>query len=293
MTRLDLDSELQSDRSFCRTRSFSTAKTFRYAFKLLPEPEQTDMCVIYAWCRRVDDIADDEGLSEAERATGLAAEDALLQNIGDRSRANDPVHRALAELVARRKIPIQDLSDLVAGMRQDLTTHRYASFAELHEYCYLAASTVGLLCLSVFGFEGGEARALAADMGIALQLTNVLRDVREDLERGRIYLPQDELQNYGITEDELAAPCASPKVLEYFRFFAARAERYFERSVALLPLIPPRTRLCPRAIHGLYYRILREIAACGYDVLQHRVKLASSTKFSLAGRLWLATRLGY
>lgn len=296
---LSTDSQTVPERAaaleHCRRVTFDRARNFAYAFLFLSKSQQDALCAAYAWCRLVDDIADDEDQPEVERMVALEREEQSLLEIA-RGGKIEPgphaaVHKGLQVLLEESNVRVEDLQDLIFGMKQDLHKKRYETFAELYEYCYHAASTVGLICLEIFGYEGSEARSLAADMGVALQLTNILRDIKEDLERDRIYLPRVEWAAHGITEEDLRRDTMSPQVKLYLESFGKRALRYYKRSEALLPQVQASSRLCPSSLHRIYKGLLLEIARRDYDVFTGRVSLKKRTKLRLAAGLWIQSWL--
>ena len=169
----------------------------------------------------------------------------------------------------------------------DLERRRYETFEELRAYCYGVASVVGLICVQVFGYKDPRARECAVDLGLAMQLTNILRDIQEDAARGRIYLPQEEMERFGYTNDELLHGVVNARFQELMRFQVARARHYFESGKRLLPLLPLTSRACPSILGGIYSRSLNRIEARDYDVFASRVSLSTQEKLLLVTRLWL------
>ncbi|MCA8925039.1 MAG: phytoene/squalene synthase family protein [Planctomycetes bacterium] len=273
------------------------AKNFLYAFKLLPADRRRALEAIYAYCRLADDFADDEGIDPAERTRLLAD---LRRKLARACGAPDPggdaplapdgavdlLMLALGDAVRRYGVAYADLDEVAQGCEQDLVKRRYETFAELHAYCYQVASAVGLACLDVFGYTGDResARALAEDLGIAMQLTNIVRDVREDFERDRVYLPQEDLRRFGVSEPELAEGAMTPGMKALIEFQVARAEDYFSRGAQLAPRVLRASRVCPLALAGIYRALLREIERRDYDVFSERVSLGSGRKLALM--LW-------
>ncbi len=179
----------------------------------------------------------------------------------------------------------EHLYGLIEGVERDLTVRRYATFEELREYCYLVASTVGLISIEVFGYRGGEtARGHASDLGIALQLTNILRDIQEDAARGRIYLPQDELARFDYSEEELLSGRVTPAFGRLLAYQAGRTRQYYAQGRGLLPYLPRRARACVGVMAGIYSRILDDIEREPEAVFRRRVGLSTGQKLALAGR---------
>ena len=172
-------------------------------------------------------------------------------------------------------------------MEMDITKSRYSTFEELSEYCYRVASAVGLICIEIFGYTDPCARQHAIDLGLAMQLTNILRDVDEDLERGRLYIPGEDLERFGCSEEDILLHRTGESFREMMRFQVERARDYFQRGKRLLPLLSPRSRVCPAMLHGLYSRLLDRIEAVDYNVFGGRISLGTHEKLGLLAKLWL------
>lgn len=271
----------------CRKIARREAKNFYYAFVALPAHKRDAICAVYAFMRHADDLSDDESVPVERRRANLKA---WLDgwHRGARGEATaDPVFIALADAQKRFEIPLKLLDELVEGTAMDLDRAEsraeydtYATFEELYRYCYLVASVVGLVCIRIFGYSAGRAEMLAEETGIAFQLTNILRDVREDAERRRIYLPLDELQRYGVSLEELTAlpTTATQNQRELLRSIAARAEAYYASGYALLPLIDADSRPALWVLITIYHRLLKKIEASGYEVFARRVAVPTPAK---------------
>lgn len=263
------------------------AKNFYYSFLLLPRELRGPMHALYAFFRQTDDIADG-GEAVEERKAALASWRTELDaglKVGDGAW---PGMLALADTVRRRSIPASYLREVIDGAEMDLTPRRYAEFPALRDYCYKVASVVGLSCLHLWGFrsDSGRAEELGVACGIALQLTNILRDVREDAGLGRVYLPQDELERFGVSEGMFSGGEMTPALRELFRFQAARAAEYYEQAAPLVALIDPAGRPVFRAMVGIYRGLLDEIVRRDYDVLAGRVSLPPWRKAAIAWGAW-------
>jgi phytoene synthase len=200
-------------------------------------------------------------------------------------RGSTPVFAALGETVRQYRIPREYLVDLIDGVETDLTRTRYETFDELKDYCYHVASVVGLISIEIFGYSGGEtARRHAADLGIALQLTNILRDIREDAERDRIYIPLDELEWFGYSEEELLTGRATPDFRRLIAFQVDRARQYYALGRKLLVHLPRRARACVGVMAGIYSTILDDIERDPAVVFRQRVSVGTGQKLALAGR---------
>ena len=232
----------------CREITKARAGNFYYGIRLLPRDRRAALCCVYAFARRVDDVADG-GLPEDEK---LAALEGLRAALGDLSASSDPVLQALGDAAARYPIPLDSFRDLIDGAEQDVKGALYASFDDLHHYCRLVAGSIGRLSLGIYGARDPErAGDLGDDLGVALQLTNILRDVREDWQNGRVYLPQEDLDWFGVT-----APDFSPELI---RFEAERAQRWFDRGLQVVPRLDRPAAASVTAMAGIYRRLLGRI----------------------------------
>ena len=173
----------------------------------------------------------------------------------------------------------------------DLAPRRYETFHALREYCYLVASVVGLISIEIFGYTDPRAREAAVDLGLAMQLTNIMRDIREDADAGRVYLPQEDLRRFGYTEDDLMRGLVNNAFVGLMRFQAQRAREYFRSGGTLLAYLSPRSRACPAVLHGLYSRLLDRIEQRGFDVYGERVRLSSGEKLRIMAELWTTSLL--
>ncbi|HEX2172877.1 MAG TPA: presqualene diphosphate synthase HpnD [Dehalococcoidia bacterium] len=266
------------------------AGNFYYGFVALPVEKRRAIYAAYAFSRRVDDEADEAG-DPAERAARLAESRRRLAE-AYAGQADDPVLVALGDAVRRYQIPQVYFEDLITGVEMDLTISRYRTFDDLWLYCYRVASVVGLICLEIFGYRDPRARVHAVDLGIALQLTNILRDVAEDAGRDRIYLPLDELAEFGVTEADILTGRQTGLVRSLMRAQAERAQVYHDRGRQLLPLLDVRSRACTGTMQALYEAILRRIEDQAYDVFAGRVSLSTPRKLALMGQVWLRSLWG-
>jgi phytoene synthase len=243
------------------------------------------VAALYAFARRVDDIADDAGLSAEERRSRLEGCRASLEAL-PRSPNGDAVLVALADAMRRYPIPKSALLDLVTGGLMDIERSRYASWEELREYCRCVAGAVGLACTAVYGPRDAVAAAPRAEtMGLALQQINIMRDVAEDWGLGRVYLPQDELARFGVDEDDIAEGRTGEAWRALMAHQATRASALLEEGLALLPLLDRRSALCVRAFAGIYRGLLEQIRARGYDVFSERPRLSPLGKLRAVAAL--------
>ncbi|MBI3723537.1 phytoene/squalene synthase family protein [bacterium] len=279
----------------CREIVLARAKNFSYAFIFLPLEKRRALDAVYAFCRIADDHADDDALPLAERRARLETLLARVRRVVPREgeplaeapaphELEDLVALALARAAASFPIRREDLEAVVSGCLQDLTVTRYATWAELRAYCEKVASAVGLACLEVFEHEDGDgAREPAVELGLAMQLTNIVRDVTEDLARDRVYLPREDLARFGVDEAALRKGELTAPVRDLLAFEVARARELFASAERLYPLIPERrARACPRTLAALYTALLDEIERRGFDVFRERAALSAPRKLALA-----------
>jgi phytoene synthase len=255
------------------------ARNFAYGIMVLPREKRRAIAAIYAFARRVDDVADGDLDPERKRALLQALDASLEAQPGD-----DAMLVALADARTRFPIPAPALHALVAGGLQDLEQSRYASFDELRGYCTKVAGAVGVCCVSVYGSDDTDR---AETLGIALQLINIIRDVREDWELGRVYLPQEELSSFGVSEADIAAGNASPAWHALMAFQAERARAYLQDGLGLLRSLDSRSALCVSTFAGLYRATLERIEARGFDIFDGPPRLSTLTKLRIVGQgLW-------
>ena len=274
----------------CQKLTRREAKNFYYAFVTLPLEKRKAIYAAYTFCRHCDDSVD-EAASPEEKLSALAGLQASLED-AYQGRAPSPMFLALADTADRYSIPQDYFREIILGVESDLVKSRYQDFEELRQYCYRVASVVGLVCLQIFQYRDEAARKYAVDLGLAMQLTNIMRDIREDWDMGRIYLPQDEMARYGYTEQELGAGVHNEAFVELLRFQSQRAREYFRSGFRLLPYLSRRSRACPAVLGAIYSRVLDRIEGSGYDVLgEKRIALTTGEKARITARAWLASTL--
>lgn len=260
----------------CNRIARAAHSSFYLAFYGLPKPKRNALCALYAFMRLVDNVSDEPGDHESKRA-GLARWRAMLDDaIAGRTEAN-AVLPALADTIARFEIPARYFHDLILGAEMDLTVATYATFDRLSEYCYRVAGTVGLTCLYVFGFSDQRAPDLAERLGLAFQLTNIIRDVPGDLEMGRVYLPQEDLARFGVQQADLRGPL-TPALRELLAFEAERAWRFYEEGAPLVQQVDQDSRGTLWALVRTYSSLLARIEERGFDVFSERVSVSSVEK---------------
>ncbi len=282
--------------AFCRDLARREAKNFYWAFRVLPAHKRDAMCAVYAFMRQADDIADDTTTSLAERRARMELwrESWRLTRRGPRSGTpDDPVFLALGHTQRSFGIPDTLLEDLVAGTTMDLEPdagagdglQTYATFDDLYRYCYLVASVVGLVCIRIFGYTDKRAEVYAEETGVAFQLTNILRDVKEDAERGRVYLPVDLMQEFNVGLERWGDLARGSPMTEPERALLAtvgvRAERYYLAAGKLIPLLDRDSRAAMWVLLTIYHRLLAKIADRGMDVFGERVSVPTSEKIAI------------
>ena len=278
--------------SVCRQIARKSAKNFYYGFMLLPGRKRNALCAVYAFMRHADDLADDPGMSPRERHEKLQGYIESYHRAVEVGRTDDPVFMALSDSQQRYQIPMELLDQLVAGTEMDVRDDPagtgalvvYQTFEELYSYCYHVASVVGLVCIRIFGYRDASAERLAEHLGIAFQLTNILRDVKEDAAMRRIYLPQEELERFGVTAEELGAGEPMEKLRPLLEFQAKRAREYYQSEVKLLPLIDEVSRPALWTMVEIYRGILERIEQRQYDVYTERVRLTVGEKLKVLVR---------
>jgi phytoene synthase len=282
----------------CREIARREAKNFYYSFIALPRAKRDAICAVYAFMRHADDLSDDESVPLRERRLQLEAWLASWRLAAAGAATEDAVFVALRDAQRRFEIPSSLLEQLVEGTtmdvrREDTSTgasaavpyDTYESFSDLYRYCYLVASVVGLVCIRIFGYQDKRAEHLAEETGIAFQLTNILRDVREDAERRRIYLPGEDMRRFGVSVEQLAVVYeganAPAGLRELLAFEAQRAEQYYESGQRLLPLIAADSRPAMWVLIAIYHRLLRRIEASNYQVFGERLRVPTYEKLAI------------
>jgi phytoene synthase len=273
---------IEESYAFCERVARTQAKNFYYSFLLLSRPQRQAMCAIYAFMRYCDDLSDAEGVSD--RAGAIARWQQDLDSALAGSPPEHPVWPAFSAAVARYRIPHEYFRDMIRGVSSDLEPRHIQTFPELYDYCYHVASVVGLTIIHIFGFKDPRALELAERCGVAFQLTNILRDVREDAEHGRVYLPAEDLEQFGVKTEELSGAALSPALRNLLAFEAGRARAYYLESEPLMDMVDSGSRASLKALIGIYSRLLERISNSGYEVLGERVRVPAWEK------LWILAR---
>jgi 15-cis-phytoene synthase len=291
------ESQLAVAYSVCRSITRSAAKNFYYAFLVLPRPKRQALCAVYAFMRRCDDIADDPALPAQERRQKLAlwldaAHRALAGHATD-----EPVLLALTDAQRRYNIPVELLDQLAFGTEMDVEGEdlllcetaeagviRYRTFEDLRVYCHRVASVVGLVCIRIFGYRDAAAEPLAEKCGLAFQLTNIIRDVKEDAAMGRVYLPEEDLARFGISAAELGSAVDAARFRPLLAMEADRAREYYRAGHELIPYIDEDSRPALWVLITIYSRLLENIAQANYDVFSGKISLTVREKLTILAR---------
>jgi 15-cis-phytoene synthase len=269
---------IESSYAWCRALAKERAKNFYYSFSLLSRPQHDAMCAVYAFMRVCDDLSDDSGMNLPDRRAALADWRRQLDaTLGAGELPPHPCWPALRDTVRRYKIPPRYFSEMIEGVGSDLEFRPLQTFDELYRYCYLVASIVGLVIVHIFGFTSPRALALAEKCGIAFQLTNIIRDVKEDAQNGRVYLPAEDLSRFGVNAERLAGP-ADEGIRALLRYQAERARAYYEESAPLIGLVDAGSRKSLAALIEIYRTLLDRIAAADFDVFSRRIALSKWEK---------------
>jgi len=271
------------------TKSSNTS--FYYSFSLLPRQKREAIHAVYAFCRYTDDIVD-EGTDEHSKVVRLRR---WRMELGRALRGTSPyvILNQLSATARKFNIPVDHFYDLIRGMEMDLSKTRYGTFEELYRYCYLVASSVGLMCRQIFGYRNDSTRDYAVNLGVALQLTNILRDIKEDAKRGRIYIPAEDLRRFGYTEEDLLAFRYTPEFVNLMRFECDRASKYFDIARAALGNEDKRFFFAARIMWSIYAHTLRRIMRSNYNVFERRISVPGLLKVLIAFRYWLSNTLKY
>ena len=285
--------QLRAAYGVCRHIARSSAKNFYYGFLVLPARKRNALCAVYAFMRRADDISDDPSIPADQRREKLAAWIEGLRRVVDGERTDDPVFMALADAQRTFNIPLDLLEKLVQGTAMDLPTQpacgdetrlHYETFDELYDYCYHVASVVGLVCIRIFGYRDPRAEKLAEQTGVAFQLTNIIRDVKEDRQLGRVYLPYEDLRRFSVDPKALTNGNAAATLRPVLEFEAQRARELYHAADELLPLIDDDSQPALWTLVQIYHRLLDRIAERGYDVFTEKVRLSTAEKLGILAK---------
>ena len=283
------DASLDADYERCAQITRRSRSNFYYAFILLPPQRRRALYAVYAFCRFIDDIADDEAIRDPALLLRRWREELDRVYAGVPTRA---LSRALADSARRFKIPRELFEEIINGVEMDLSRKRYQSWEELRPYCYRVASALGLICIEIFGYRNPSAKLYAENLGLALQLTNMIRDVGEDAARGRIYLPLEDLARFNVSEKEILGGAYSPNFVSLMDFEAKRAQELYAKARSALAPEDRATLLTAEAMRLIYAALLERIIKSNYRVLDRRHSLSAPHKLYLVGRAWAVGRCG-
>jgi len=294
-------SQLAMAYSVCAGIARSTAKNFYYGFTVLPRPKREALCAVYAFMRRCDDISDDPSLSLRERRIRLESWLDALHHAYSGEPTDEPVLLALTDAQRRFQIPLDLLDQLAFGTLTDVQEHevenqnappvrvtvQYRTFEELQRYCYQVASVVGLVCIKIFGYRDPAAESLAERCGIAFQLTNIIRDVKEDASLGRVYLPGEDLDKFGVSVNELLGTPDSARLRPLLELEAGRAQEFYRSGHQLIPLVDEDSQPALWVLVTIYQRLLEKITQREYNVFGEKVRLSVAEKLAILGKGFL------
>ena len=269
---------------YCQQKTAASGSSFYYSFIFLSPEKRRAITALYAFCREVDDVVDECSDANVARATLNWWRDEVAAIYG--GKPQHPVTQALAEIVPHYDLPREYLLEIIDGMEMDLEQNAYADFSELQLYCYRVASVVGLMAAEIFGYTDRKTLKYAHDLGIAFQLTNIIRDVGEDARRGRIYLPQDEITRFGASNDDITAARETDGFRRLMQFQIERAEHFYDQALSELPDADRKSQRVGLMMEAIYRATLQEIVASGAHVLTQRVSLTPRLKLWLAFKTW-------
>jgi len=290
MEGVPLSQPLTDSYRYCTSLARRTGRNFYFTFLTLPRTLFRDMCVLYAFMRITDDLGDSFHISVEDRRNHLAHWRGQLHRALAGEMTEGKVFPALADVVARHRIPSEYLDEVINGVQTDLTPRTFRTFDDLSGYCYQVAGAVGLCCIHIWGFHDDRARQAAIDCGTAFQLTNILRDLAEDVSVGRVYLPEEDLRRFDYGPDDLRAGLRDERFREMMQFQVDRAHGYYERAVELYDCLSQPGRRVYSAMYHLYGGLLQEIERRNYDVYSGRVRLSTSRKWCIAASSLLSRR---
>ena len=272
--------------------SKKSKSSFYYAFNLLPAEQRDAMNTVYAFCRETDDIVDEGTVADDIKYDKLRKWRIELEKSRN-GHSVYPLINKLSKTIQNFNIPLEPFFDLLKGMEMDLQQKRYLTFNDLQTYCYHVASTVGLMCIEIFGYKHPSAKDFAVNLGIALQLTNILRDIKRDAERGRIYLPQEDLRKFNYNESDIFNNTYNENFQKMMKYQVERAREYFNTATACLNKEDKKAMFAARAMQHIYYRMLNKIVDADYDVYNKRIKISTAKKVGISLGVWAKYRLVY
>lgn len=270
---------------YCHDKAAKSGSSFYYSFMFLPPERRQAITALYAFCREVDDVVDEcHDVQLAQTKLDWWRKEVSRVHSGEPAH---PVGIALKDVIGRFNLPLEQLFEIIDGMEMDLTQSRYLDFKGLQLYCYRVASVVGLLAAEIFGYQDRQTLKYAHDLGMAFQLTNIIRDVGEDARRGRIYLPIEDLQRFKVPASQIMEARHDDNFRQLMAFQAERAQTYYERAFAQLPAADRKRQRPGLVMAAIYRTLLKEIASDGFQVLDRRTSLTPVRKLWIAGTTWV------
>ncbi|MDP4175080.1 MAG: presqualene diphosphate synthase HpnD [Bacteroidota bacterium] len=266
--------------------------SFYYAFSLLPVEKRDAMNTVYAFCRQTDDLVDNTSDSEEVKFEMLRKWRIELEN-SFKGKSEYQLLNRLAKIISQFNIPVDPFFELIKGMEMDLQKNRYFSYDDLVLYCYRVASTVGLMCIEIFGYKKNSTKDFAINLGLALQLTNILRDVKTDAQNGRIYLPQQDLEKFNYSENELLNNVYNNNFVNLMKYEADRAREYFNKANRSLDFEDKPAMFAARAMQHIYYKLLQKIEAKNYNIYNNNIRVSKLEKAGIALGVWAKYSLVY
>ena len=270
----------------------NSKSSFYYAFNLLPAEQRDAMNTVYAFCRETDDIVDEGTVADEIKFEKLRKWRVELEKSLN-GHSDYQLINKLSKTIQHFNIPLEPFFDLLKGMEMDLQKKRYLTFNDLQTYCYHVASTVGLMCIEIFGYRHPSAKDFAINLGIALQLTNILRDIKKDAERGRIYLPKEDLEKFNYNESDIFSSTYNENFQKMMKYQVERASEYFISATACLNKEDKKAMFAARAMQHIYYRMLNKIVDADYDVYNNKIKISTAKKVGISLGVWAKYRLVY
>jgi 15-cis-phytoene synthase len=285
-------SELSQNTGTPKEITQKSKTNFLYSFSLLPKEKNDAINTVYAFCRQTDDIVDNDADSVDIRFKKIREWKNEFQSALDGS-SSYPLLNQLNKVIKKFKIPVEPFFELIKGMEQDLQVSRYKDFATLYQYCFRAAATVGLMCIEVFGYKTQNAKNYAVNLGIAMQLTNILRDIKYDAENGRIYIPEEDLKRFGYSEDDLLNSRYNDSFVELMKFECTRAREYFEKANDAFAKEDRRLLFPARIMQKIYFNILEKIEQMNYNVFKKKAKVSKVKKMYYTFGVFVKYKLAY
>jgi phytoene synthase len=274
--------------TFCTTYTQKSGSNFYYSFLFLPQNRREAMYTIYAFCKMVDSAVDEPAPGNHPMEEVLKWRQEVTATY--QGHPTQPVTISLAAHLQTFDIPESLLQELITGVEMDLTINRFTTFADLYQYCYRVASVVGLICLKIFQTQSPAAEDYAVNLGLAFQLTNILRDLKGDAEQNRIYLPLEDLQRFGYSEEALLHQQESPALIDLIKFECERAHTYYQQAQDILHALPPSDRkslVVAEIMRGVYSRILKQLEDQHYQVFGPRIRVAPMQRLGIAAHIWI------